>query len=63
MAVATTDICYSVGMENLSHSLIERIDDAINKVQTEIKMNKQLEAEYIDIQEQAIGILVFFIYI
>lgn len=54
MAEAASEISFLAGMDNLSSSLTQRIDDAINKIQTEKTNNNDLELEYIRIQEASI---------
>lgn len=54
MAEAASEISYLAGMDNLSHSLTQRIDDAVNKIQTEKTNNNELEHEYVRIQEASI---------
>lgn len=54
MAEAATEISYLSGMDNLSTTLCDRIDDALNKMQHEIDKNKMLEDEYSRVQEECV---------
>ncbi|XP_043466393.1 uncharacterized protein LOC122501167 [Leptopilina heterotoma] len=54
MAVATTEVTFLTGMDNLSVTLCQRIDDAVNNIQKEIAQNKILEEEYTVIQQKCI---------
>ncbi|XP_012264309.2 uncharacterized protein LOC105690794 isoform X2 [Athalia rosae] len=53
MVVATSEITFLAGMDNLSTSLCQRIDDALIKMQREIDQNNQLEEEYRHIQQKS----------
>ncbi|OXU31667.1 hypothetical protein TSAR_000708 [Trichomalopsis sarcophagae] len=54
MAEAASEISFLAGMDNLSTSLTQRIDDALVKIQTEKTNNSQLEEEYTRVQEESI---------
>ena len=54
MAEAASEISFLAGMDNLSISLTQRIDDALGKIQTEKTNNTQLEEEYVRVQEESI---------
>ncbi|XP_014212210.1 uncharacterized protein LOC106642086 [Copidosoma floridanum] len=54
MSEAASEISFLAGMDNLSTSLTQRIDDALRKVQIEKQSNSELEHEYVRIQEEAI---------
>lgn len=54
MAVASTELCYICGMDNLTDTLQQRIEDALNRVKTETNSNIELERTYWHIQEQCI---------
>lgn len=54
MAVATTEVSFLTGMDNLSTTLCQRIDDAVNNIQKEISQNQILEEEYTIIQQKCI---------
>lgn len=54
MAEAASEISFLAGMDNLSSSLTQRIDDAVNKIQTEKTNNNNLEQEYVRVQEESI---------
>lgn len=54
MAVAASETTYLAGMDNLSTTLCQRIDDALTNMQKEIDSNKILEDEYCRIQQQCI---------
>ncbi|XP_051164821.1 uncharacterized protein LOC127283777 [Leptopilina boulardi] len=54
MAVATTEVSFLSGMDNLSATLCQRIDDAVNNIQKEIEQNQILEDEYTVIQQKCI---------
>ncbi|XP_033209683.1 uncharacterized protein LOC117168277 isoform X2 [Belonocnema kinseyi] len=54
MAVAASEISFLSGMDNLSTTLCQRIDDAVNNVQKEVTQNQILEEEYTIVQEQCI---------
>ncbi|XP_046488116.1 uncharacterized protein [Neodiprion pinetum] len=54
MAVAASETTYLAGMDNLSTTLCQRIDDALINMQKEIDLNKVLEEEYCRVQQQCI---------
>jgi len=54
MAVASTELCYICGMDNLTDTLQQRIEDALNRVKAETNSNTELERAYWQIQEQCI---------
>ncbi|EZA47657.1 hypothetical protein DMN91_012573 [Ooceraea biroi] len=54
MAEAASMLSYLSGMDNISNTLQQRIDDALNKIKVEIESNAELEREYLRIQEQCI---------
>lgn len=54
MAVAASELSFLSGMESLSSTLCQRIDDALGNVRTEVKSNLELEQMYRHIQEQCI---------
>lgn len=54
MAEATTEVCFSSGMENLSFMLGQRMDDTRRNVEKQVKENTLLEVQYNIIQEQSI---------
>ncbi|XP_046749665.1 uncharacterized protein LOC124413249 isoform X1 [Diprion similis] len=54
MAVAASETTYLAGMDNLSTTLCQRIDDALINMQREIELNKVLEEEYCQVQQQCI---------
>lgn len=54
MAVAASEISFLSGLDNLSTTLCQRIDDAVNNVQKEVTQNQMLEEEYTTVQEQCI---------
>ncbi|XP_014474559.1 PREDICTED: uncharacterized protein LOC106744371 [Dinoponera quadriceps] len=54
MAVAASELSFLSGMDSLSSSLCQRIDDALSNVKTEVENNLKLEQAYRHIQEQCI---------
>lgn len=54
MAVAASELSFLSGMDSLSSSLCQRIDDALNNVKTEVDSNLELEQAYRHIQEKCI---------
>lgn len=54
MGVAATEASYMVGLDNLSMTLAQRMDDALNNMNREIKRNAVLELEYAMLQEECI---------
>lgn len=54
MAVASTELCYICGMDSLTDTLQQRIEDALDRVKAEINSNTELERAYRLIQEQCI---------
>lgn len=54
MAEAASTLSYLSGMDNISNTLQQRIDDALNKMKAEIESNAELEREYLRMQEQCI---------
>ncbi|XP_077264470.1 uncharacterized protein LOC143898698 [Temnothorax americanus] len=54
MAVASAELCYMCEMDSLTGTLQRRIDDALDRVKTEINRNAELERAYRLIQEQSI---------
>lgn len=54
MAVAASEISYLSGMDDLSLSLSQRIDDALRNIKAEVARVTILEQEYRDVQEQCI---------
>ncbi|XP_054015263.1 uncharacterized protein LOC128896098 isoform X1 [Hylaeus anthracinus] len=54
LAVAVSDLCYLSGMDNLSFSLSQHLDDVLKRIKTEVDLIAILEEEYCDIQEQCI---------
>lgn len=54
MAIAVSQLSFLYEMESLSNTLLQRIDDAMSKVEAEINNNKELEYTYRRIQEQCI---------
>lgn len=54
MAVASAELCYMCGMDSLTDTLQQRIEDALNRVKAETDSNAKLERAYWHIQEQCI---------
>ncbi|XP_076639801.1 uncharacterized protein LOC143351780 isoform X2 [Colletes latitarsis] len=54
LAVAASDLSYLSGMDNLSFSLSQQLDDVLKRIKTEVDNIEMLEGEYCDIQEQCI---------
>lgn len=54
MAVAASELSFLSGMDSLSNSLCQRIDDALNNVKIEVESNLELEQAYRHIQQQCI---------
>ncbi|XP_011310915.1 uncharacterized protein [Fopius arisanus] len=54
MAEAVTNVSFLAGMDNLSISLSERMEDAQKQKEREVKDNEKLEKEYYKIQEQCV---------
>jgi hypothetical protein len=54
MAEAASTLSYLTGLDNISSTLQQRLDDALKKVKIEIDSNTELEREYLRIQEQCI---------
>lgn len=54
MAVAASELSFLSGMDSLSSSLCQRIDDALGNVRMEIESNMELEKVYRRVQEQCI---------
>lgn len=54
MAEAASEMSYLSGMDNLSLSLSQRIDDALRNIKEEVARVTILEQEYCDVQEQCI---------
>ncbi|XP_043257081.1 uncharacterized protein LOC122399992 isoform X1 [Colletes gigas] len=54
LAVAASDLSYLSGMDNLSFSLSQQLDDVLKRIKTEVDHIEMLEGEYCDIQEQCI---------
>ena len=54
MAVSASEVSFISGMDNLSTTLCQRIDDAVNNVQKEVAQNQMLEEEYTIVQQQCI---------
>lgn len=54
MATAATEISYLSGMDNLSFTLSQRIDDALRNIKEEFNSLASLEQEYCEIQEKCI---------
>ncbi|XP_063976191.1 uncharacterized protein LOC135162037 [Diachasmimorpha longicaudata] len=54
MAKAVTNVSFLAGMDNLSISLSERMEDAQKQKEREVCDNKKLETEYYKIQEQCV---------
>ncbi|XP_076685929.1 uncharacterized protein LOC143377959 [Andrena cerasifolii] len=54
MAEAASEMSYLSGMDNLSISLSQRIDDALRNIKEEVALVTVLEQEYCDVQEQCI---------
>ncbi|XP_018397226.1 PREDICTED: uncharacterized protein LOC108775383 isoform X1 [Cyphomyrmex costatus] len=54
MAVASAELSYMCGIDSLSSTLQQRIEDALAKVKAETDSNTKLEQAYWHIQEQCI---------
>lgn len=54
MAVAVSEISYLSGMDNLSFTLTQRIDDALRNIKKEINHIMVLEQEYCNVQKECI---------
>ncbi|XP_017883796.1 uncharacterized protein LOC108627203 isoform X1 [Ceratina calcarata] len=54
MAVAASEISYLSGLDNLSISLTQRIDDALQNIKEEVNHIAILEQEYCDVQRACI---------
>lgn len=54
MTVASAELCYMCGMDSLTSTLQQRIEDALNRVKAETNSNAELERTYWHIQEQCI---------
>ncbi|KAJ8687029.1 hypothetical protein QAD02_022823 [Eretmocerus hayati] len=54
MAEAASEVSFLAGMDNLSSTLIQRIDDALMKIHGEEANNTQLENEYVRVQEESV---------
>lgn len=54
MAVAASEISYLSGMDNLSFSLTQRIDDALRIIKEEVGHITLLEQEYNNVQAKCI---------
>lgn len=54
MAVASAGLSYMCGMDSLTSTLQQRIEDALGKVKAETDSNTELERTYWCIQEQCI---------
>ncbi|KAL7299995.1 hypothetical protein TKK_0007309 [Trichogramma kaykai] len=54
MAEAASEISFLAGMDNLSTTLTQRIDDALGKIEFEKSNNSKLEEEYTKVQEETI---------
>ncbi|XP_015127286.1 uncharacterized protein LOC107048574 [Diachasma alloeum] len=54
MAEAVTNVSFLAGMDNLSISLSERMEDAQKQKEREVRDNQKLETEYYKIQEQCV---------
>ncbi|XP_032689332.1 uncharacterized protein LOC116852782 isoform X3 [Odontomachus brunneus] len=54
MAVAASELSFLSGMDSLSNSLCQRIDDALSNVKIEVESNLELEQAYRHIQQQCI---------
>ncbi|KAL6267494.1 hypothetical protein P5V15_000568 [Pogonomyrmex californicus] len=54
MAVTSAELSYMCGMDSLTSTLQQRIEDALNRVKMEIDSNLELERTYWHIQEQCI---------
>lgn len=54
MAVAASEISYLSGLDNLSISLTQRIDDALKNIKEEVNHIAILEQEYRDVQRACI---------
>lgn len=54
MAVASAELCYMCGMDSLTGTLQQRIEDALNRVKAETDSNAELERAYWCIQEQCV---------
>jgi hypothetical protein len=56
MSEAASEISFLAGMDNLSITLTQRIDDALIKIQAEKNSNSELEKEYIKVQKESIKV-------
>lgn len=54
MAVASAELSYMCGMDGLTSTLQQRIEDALNRVKAETDSNAELEREYWRTQEQCV---------
>lgn len=54
MAVTSAELSYMCGMDSLTNTLQQRIEDTLNKVKAETDSNTELERAYWCIQEQCI---------
>jgi len=54
MAVASAELSYMCGMDSLTSTLQQRIEDALDRVKAEIDSNTELERAYWRVQEQCI---------
>ncbi|CAL7943156.1 unnamed protein product [Xylocopa violacea] len=54
MAVAASEISYLSGLDSLSFTLTQRIDDALKNIKEEVKNIAVLEQEYCDVQRECI---------
>lgn len=54
MALTASEVCYLAGMDNLSMTLCQRIDDALRNVQKEMDQVQKLENDYRYVQQQCI---------
>ncbi|XP_011862644.1 PREDICTED: uncharacterized protein LOC105559157 isoform X2 [Vollenhovia emeryi] len=54
MAAASAELCYMCGMDSLTGTLQQRIEDALNRVKVEANSNAELERAYRHIQERCI---------
>ncbi|KAL0125201.1 hypothetical protein PUN28_004381 [Cardiocondyla obscurior] len=54
MVISSAELCYMCGMDNLTDTLQQRIEDALNRVKEENDSNAKLERTYWRIQERCI---------
>lgn len=54
MAVAASELSYLSGLDNLSFTLTQRIDDALRIIKEEVNHIMILEQEYCGVQEECI---------